>query len=125
MSHGIECDVCEGRVEHREELVVAGRSFSTFHRTCYFGPRGRSHRLRLGYPLNGAAFWLFFVGFNAMAAVGALIVGPSPELARLTVIANAVTLFLRLVTWLNFEARLPSSPAAAKWEARYAKNDAT
>ena len=126
MSRRIECEVCERRVEHREELVVAGRTFSTFHHACYFGREGRAHRLRLGYPLNGAAFWMFFLGFNALAAVGALILGPSPELARVTVIANAVTLFLRLVTWANFEARLPAAGlGAAKWEERYAKNDAT
>lgn len=127
MAHGIQCEACESRVEHRDELVVAGRTFSTFHRTCYFGASGREHRLRLGYPINGTAFWMFFLGFNAFAALGALVLGPSAELARVTVILNAVTIFLRLATWARFEARLPESSTLGgpEWNERYAKNDAT
>jgi hypothetical protein len=94
-------------VLHRSELVVAGNRFLTFHRACFFGVRGRRWRLRLGYPLNGSAFWMFFLGINSVLIALGLALGPSDGLARVATAANSGILFLRLVCWMGFEARVP------------------
>jgi len=107
MERTITCRCCEKPVEHRSELIVAGRAFLTFHRTCFFGRGGRPWRIRLGYPINGAAFWIFFLGFNAVLGTAGLVYGPDGALLHLTIWINASLLVMRGACWFGLEQRVP------------------
>jgi hypothetical protein len=106
MERTITCRCCERPVERRSELIVAGRAFLTFHRACFFGRDGRRWRIRLGYPINGTGFWIFFLGFNAVLGIAGLVFGPDDALRHLAIWINASLLVMRGVCWVGLERRL-------------------
>ena len=94
-------------MEHRAELIVAGRAFLTFHRACFWSREGRRWRIRLGYPINGAAFLLSFLGLNGALVGTALAFGPNDSLRHLAIWLNAGLIVMRGACWFGLERRLP------------------
>ena len=110
MASSVHCVLCKEPIEKRSDLIVAGKSISAFHRSCFESGRGNVLVWSSGPPLNGNAF---YVGLVCLAALWfglpALIDKVDPaELHLLLGFLGVVLIGSRLLSWFTVEARIPA-----------------
>ena len=107
----VQCTVCSKPIQKRRDLVVAGKSISPFHRSCFSGGQARVTVWTAGPPLNGLSFWV------ALAALATLWFGlpelldtlePRPLHLLLAFVGSALVA-MRLLSWITVERHVPRS----------------
>jgi len=109
MASPVHCVLCKEPIEQRSDVVVAGKSFSAFHRSCFASGKGSVLVWASGPPINGNGF---YVGLVALAALWfglpAFIDKVDPgELHLLLGFLGVLLIGSRLLSWFTVEARIP------------------
>lgn len=109
MAAEVHCTVCSQPIERRRDLVVAGKSISAFHRSCFAGGQTRLTVWAAGPPINGSSFWVglaalvgLWFGLPAMIDV----IDPR-QLHLLLGFIGAMLIGARLLSWVLVERHVP------------------
>jgi len=103
----ITCSTCKKEIKTRQELVVVGRSFVTYHQKCFKRSKG-IYEFYSGYPINSVAMWVILVLLNtALWATYILFNAPLKETLYFSLFLLVLFMAFRLIAFFGYEIRLP------------------
>jgi len=103
----IICAACKREIKTRQDLVVVGRSFVTYHQKC-FKPSNGIYEFYSGYPINSMAMWMILVLLNtALWATYILFNAPLMETFYFSLFSIVLFVGFRLIAYFGHEIKLP------------------
>jgi len=110
MAKPIVCYECEKPIETRDELAVVGKTFITFHRSCYETTKKLSaYKKYFGlYRINGPFIWALLISINL--ALLLLLFSPTLDKKEFIIFIsffNIIFLGFRILSYFAYEMKLP------------------